>query len=99
MWGTNGGLSTVTPLLSSVSQSFASVRCSRRDVAVTYVCLCQEKLVAVLLQLQDVLGCDCSCSAHVQLFLSRPFCSTAVGCLARLTFQSEIIYLKILVLS
>lgn len=37
VWGTNGGLSTVTPLLPSVSQSFASVGCSRRDVAVTRV--------------------------------------------------------------
>lgn len=58
------------------------------------VCSCQEKWVSVLLQLQDVLQCDCSCSAHVQLFLSRPPCSTVAGCPAHLTFRSEVIYLK-----
>lgn len=60
VWGTNGGLSTVTPLLPSVSQSFASIRCSRRDMAVMRMCSCQELWVSVLLQLQDVLECDCA---------------------------------------
>lgn len=64
--GTHGGLSTVAPWLPSVSQSFAAARCSRRDV-----CVLVPGEVSVLLQLQDVLQeCGCSCSAHVQLFLT-----------------------------
>lgn len=61
-------------------------------MAVTRMCSCQELWVSVLLQLQDVL--ECSCSAQVQLFLSRCLCFIAVGCLAHLTFRSEVIYME-----